>query len=68
MNKILVTGGYGQLGLEIKAKITNYSNYNFLFSNLSKLDITNHNIVKNFLVDNKIDTIIILQIFLQMTF
>ena len=47
MNKIIAPKS-GQLGLEIKAKITNYSNYNFLFSNLSKLDITNHNIVKNF--------------------
>jgi len=57
MNNILVTGSSGQLGSELKELFIEYS-YNYFFTDRDTLDITNDNDVKNFIVNNQIDTII----------
>ena len=55
--KILVTGCNGQLGSSIKGNSDCY-NYIFFFKEKSELDISNYNILKNYLKKNKIDTVI----------
>ena len=49
MNNILVTGGNGQLSSELKEITPNFPDYNFLFTDVSDLDITETE-------DTKIDT------------
>jgi len=58
MVNILVTGGNGQLGSELKEIAADHPDYNFIFTDVSELDITNHNVVKDFIKTNKIDVII----------
>jgi len=58
MNNILVTGGNGQLGSELKEIASNYPDYNFLFTDVKTLDITNHTAVKEFIEINNITVII----------
>jgi len=58
MNNILVTGGNGQLGSELKEIIPNFSDYNFLFTDVSDLDITVHDEVRAFIESNNINVII----------
>jgi len=58
MNNILVTGGKGQLGSELRDLAPNHSNYNFFFTDRSQLDITNHAAVDAFITKNEIDTLI----------
>lgn len=58
MNNILVTGGNGQLGSELKEIAPKYPDYNFLFTDVSDLDITNHEVVKQFIKNNIIKVII----------
>jgi len=58
MNNILVTGGDGQLGSELREIAPNYSEYTFFFTDIKALDITNHTIVAAFIEINKIDVII----------
>ena len=58
MNNILVTGGNGQLGSEIKEIASNYSNYNFLFTDVSDLDITDYKKVYDVISNNDINIII----------
>ena len=58
MNNILVTGGNGQLGSELKDIAPNYQDYNFLFTDVKELDITNHTAVAAFIESNKINVII----------
>jgi dTDP-4-dehydrorhamnose reductase len=58
MNNILVTGGNGQLGSELKELAPNYPDYIFFFRDVKDLDICNHNAVRCFLITNNIDTII----------
>jgi len=41
MTTILVTGASGQLGSEIRERSARYSGYNFVFTDLNELDITN---------------------------
>lgn len=41
MTTILVTGASGQLGSEIRERSARYSGYNFVFTDLDELDITN---------------------------
>ena len=48
MINILVTGANGQLGSEIREIAPNYQGYNFLFTDVDDLDITNHKAVKEF--------------------
>ena len=58
MINILVTGGNGQLGSELKEIAPNYQDYNFLFTDVKDLDITNHNAVVAFIKSNNINVII----------
>jgi|TARA_B110001450_G_scaffold243038_1_gene253933 dTDP-4-dehydrorhamnose reductase len=58
MNNILVTGGNGQLGSELKELAPNYQKNNFLFTDVKTLDITNHTAVKEFIELNNINVII----------
>ena len=51
---LLVTGANGQLGTELKNRISS----NAVFTDVQDLDITNASIVKEFVHDNNIDTII----------
>jgi dTDP-4-dehydrorhamnose reductase len=58
MNNILVTGGNGQLGSELKEIAPNHQDYNFLFTDVKDLDITNHTAVAAFIEKNNITVII----------
>ena len=58
MNKILVTGANGQLGSELKDLAPNFRDYNFLFTDVSDLDITVHDEVRKFIEINNITVII----------
>lgn len=58
MNNILVTGCNGQLGSEIRELAPKFSEYNFLFADVSCLDILKHIDVKGFIIENEINTII----------
>tara|TARA_B110000971_G_scaffold160311_1_gene163842 strand:- start:11000 stop:11845 length:846 start_codon:yes stop_codon:yes gene_type:complete len=58
MNNILVTGGNGQLGSELREIASNYIEYNFLFTDVKTLDITNHSAVAAFIESNNITVII----------
>ena len=58
MNNILVTGGNGQLGSELREIAPNYPDQNFLFTDVKAVDITNHTDVKEFIEINKINVII----------
>ena len=58
MNNILVTGGNGQLGSELTELALDYSAYNFLFTDVKDLDITNHTAVNEFVDSNNINVII----------
>lgn len=58
MNNILVTGGNGQLGSELKEITPNFPDFNFLFTDVKELDITDHKAVKNFIENNNINVII----------
>jgi len=58
MSNILVTGGNGQLGSELKDFSKNYPKYNFYFTDVQELDITNEEAVKVFIEKNRIHIII----------
>ena len=58
MQNILITGADGQLGMTIKSLLLDDLDYNFIFTNLKDLDITNHQIVRKFISDKKISVII----------
>ena len=58
MNNILVTGGNGQLGSEIRKIEPNFPNYKFLFTDKNSLDITDHISVKKIIENNNINSII----------
>jgi len=58
MNNILVTGGNGQLGSELKELSPKFTEYSFFFTDRSKLDITKHAMVDAFITKNEIDTVI----------
>lgn len=55
---ILITGSNGQLGSELKALASNYSSYHFFFTDKETLDITEKEMVRDFVSVNKIDVII----------
>ena len=54
---ILVTGSMGQLGSEIKELSSSYP-YRFYFTGKNELDITDLNMLRKFIIQNNIDTII----------
>lgn len=58
MYNILVTGGNGQLGSELKKIAPNHQDYNFLFTDIKDLDITNYPAVAAFIESNNITVII----------
>lgn len=55
--KILVTGTNGQLGSEVRELSSNYD-YNFFFTDVNSLDITNQNVIEDFIKTNNINIII----------
>jgi dTDP-4-dehydrorhamnose reductase len=52
-NKILVTGSNGQLGNELRELAINFSQYQFVFTDVEELSITDENAVENFFRDNQ---------------
>lgn len=58
MKNILVTGAYGQLGNEVRILSANYPEYNFLFTDVDSLDITDKNELIDFVTGNNIRYII----------
>ncbi len=55
---ILVTGANGQLGNELRTLTSAYPNFNFIFTDIAELDITNFEDVNAFITSNQIDTVI----------
>jgi dTDP-4-dehydrorhamnose reductase len=58
MQNILITGADGQLGMTFKSLILDGLDCNLIFTNSKDLDITNHQIVRKFILDKKINVII----------
>lgn len=58
MSNILVTGANGQLGSELKDLSSLYPKYNFIFTDVTELDICNHTAVKEFIFKKEINIII----------
>lgn len=58
MTNILVTGAKGQLGSEIMSLANEYSQYNFVFTDSKKLNITDKESIRIACVDKNIDVII----------
>ena len=56
--KIAVTGAYGQLGNEINELSQKYKNWDFLFTDVDSLDITNERAVREFYAQNQPDFMI----------
>tara|TARA_R110002020_G_scaffold85914_1_gene211654 strand:- start:93372 stop:93581 length:210 start_codon:yes stop_codon:yes gene_type:complete len=55
---ILVTGANGQLGSEIQYLATDFTQYNFFFTDASELDITKKESLAQYIEENKIQAII----------
>ena len=58
MAEILITGANGQLGSELKALSKNYYGYQFVFTDLDQLDISDPSQTTDFIKTNKPDWII----------
>jgi dTDP-4-dehydrorhamnose reductase len=58
MNNILVTGSNGQLGNELRELAYEYKLYNFFFTDVGELDVTDADKISRFIKSNKIDTLI----------
>jgi len=56
--RILVTGALGQLGMSIKAESSKHSEYEFLFTDLEELDISNYDAVEKLVLSWKPDVLI----------
>ncbi len=56
--KILITGAYGQLGSELKILSGKFPVWQFLFTDVDLLDITNEIAVQNYLFQNKPDFVV----------
>lgn len=56
--KILVTGAYGQLGNELNCLTSDYPDWEFIFTDIDSLDITNEESVNKFFIKNKPDFVI----------
>ena len=56
--KILITGANGQLGSEIKALTKQFPDWQFLYTDIDELNITNENEVKDFFQQQKPDFVI----------
>ena len=58
MSNILVTGSKGQLGSELKDFESKFKQYAFYFTDSNRLDIRDHEKVKSYCIENKIEIII----------
>lgn len=58
MKNILITGSKGQLGSEIRDLSASYPDYNFIFTDIEELDLTNKVDVANFFNKNNISVCI----------
>ncbi len=58
MLKILVTGSQGQLGRELQLCSQDYPNYEFIFTDIAELDITNARATEEFAASNTLDIIV----------
>ncbi len=58
MIQILVTGADGQLGSEIQALASAYPLYQFSFTDIDHLDLTDHKSVRSYIEDRDFDVII----------
>lgn len=58
MIDVLITGADGQLGSELVSLKGKFSNFNFLLTDISNLNIVNYSEVEKYVVNNKIDVII----------
>lgn len=58
MSNILITGGNGQLGSELKVIADLYPNDKFFFTDLAELNICHNNAVEVFIIEHKINIII----------
>jgi dTDP-4-dehydrorhamnose reductase len=58
MSNILVTGSKGQLGSELKDFESKFKQYAFYFTDSNRLDITDHEKVKSYCIENEIEIII----------
>ena len=56
--KLLITGAYGQLGNEIKVLSENYREWEFIFTDIDSLDITDKDAVINFFNSTNPDFVI----------
>ncbi|WP_303918091.1 dTDP-4-dehydrorhamnose reductase [Draconibacterium sediminis] len=56
--KILITGAYGQLGNELKVLSKNYPKWEFVFTDVDSLDITDEEQVKSYFADNNFELVI----------
>lgn len=56
--RILVTGSNGQLGSEIRNIAPNYSDIDFVFTDIDELDITNADAIDNYFEENEFDFLI----------
>jgi len=56
--RILVTGGKGQLGLALRSLENNFSEFTFFFPDKNNLNIIDSNAVENYVLENKISSII----------
>lgn len=58
MKNILITGCNGQLGNEMQLQAAKNTQYNYFFTDVAELDITNRGAVMAFVRDNEIDCIV----------
>lgn len=58
MKKILITGANGQLGNEVRSLESRYSQFNYIYSDLPEVDITNMELLEFFVSTHKPDVII----------
>lgn len=56
--KILITGAYGQLGNELKVLSKNYPGWEFVYTDVDSLDITDEDQVKGYFADNNFKLVI----------
>lgn len=58
MKNVLVTGGNGQLGNSVRKISKQYTNYQFFFTDMPEVDITDLVCLENIITEKKIDIII----------
>ncbi len=58
MKKILITGSNGQLGSEMQVSSAHYPEYQFMYTDVAELDLTDAQAVESFFADNKPDAVV----------